>query len=457
MARSTGTLRRQTRDSGWQWLLIGLVLGLGCASVFCLAGYAAGLIVFNVPGQAPLVAANLTPTIIERIITATPEPATPTPPTSPTAQVSTGQSGGQPSMTPFTILPSPTGGVPAVLPTTGFIQVGTPIVTSPPQVGATLAAIQPTVDSTFSPTELVAVSGGSFNMGTDITEATRAIDDCQFRDSGANCNIAFTEDSIPAHPVTVNSFTIERYEVSYTQFVGFLNALGPRSHLNGCDNSPCAAIQGTNQANAENPNSGIRFDGTRYSLTSVLYENRPAAYVTWYGAQAYCRSIGRSLPTEAQWEYAARYSDGRIYPWGPAWDETRARTSRPTNVGGPENVDAFPTGQSALGIYNMAGNIAEWVFDWYGQAHYKEQQAAGNVIDPQGPAAGSRKVVRGGSWDALPLFARTVHRQDFEPQSAQGFVGFRCAGPAAASSSGGPPVAPGAATTPAALSSGSGN
>ena len=476
--RDMGSLRGRTRDSSWQWLMIGAILGLGCASVLCLAAYAANLISINLPGQ-PVAGALTTPTIV--VVTATTAPATPLPATLipptdlPAAQPT--QAGSvlvQPTSaapvggpTAFIVLPTQPGAAPAV-PTTGLITlptqppVGTniaaPIATTPagsvPVVNTTLAASPTVAVANVEPSPLITIPGGTFTMGTDLQEANRALQDCQDRDRGVNCNPAFTEDSLPAHQVTVNTFALEQTEVSYRQFVAFLNTIGPNAHINGCGGQACAAIVGQTQ------NSVIRLDGGRYSVTLDLYQNRPAVYVTWYGADAYCKSIGRRLPTEAEWEYAARRPDGRIYPWGNAWDETRARTSRPTNVGGPENVDQFRNGASADGILNLAGNVAEWVSDWYGERYYREQAANPGVIDPVGPASGTRKVHRGGSWDALPLFARTVHRGDEDPLSPRGFIGFRCAASGTAGTigvPGQPTLALPGATTPTPLSSGAGN
>jgi iron(II)-dependent oxidoreductase len=148
--------------------------------------------------------------------------------------------------------------------------------------------------------------------------------------------------------------------------------------------------------------------------------------VTWYGAKAFCEAVGGRLPTEAEWEYAARGTDGRIYPWGNTWDPLNARTSVPvtTNVG-PVGIDSYPSGISPFGLYDMAGNVAEWVSDWYDPAYYSKPEASGT--DPVGPAAGSQKVVRGGSWDSKPFFARSVHRQSLDPTSATNGTGFRCA------------------------------
>ena len=436
------SLRGRTRDSSWQWLIIGLVLGLGCSGVFCLAGYATNYIAFHLPGQSTDGVA-VGPTVVV-IVTTTPGPATATSAVTATQQPaapSTPQANAAPSITPNNLV-VPTGALGPVVtvgsPGPSETPVGT-LITSPvpptiaptKNLGAELpsptvfdAAISTAQGPSIPDTELITVQGGIFEMGTTTKEAQQAVDDCTSRDKG-NCTLAYAEDSFPPHNVTVNTFRMEKYEVSYDQFVAFLNYLGPKSHLNQCGGNPCAAVR-----DKDHPGSYITFDGTKYEVATEIYRNRPVAFVTWYGADAYCKTIGRRLPTEAEWERAARNPDKRVYPWGNDWDSNapKARTSRPKNEGGPDTVDAYPEGKSADGIFNLAGNVAEWVSDWYGVGYYKT--LAGNpsgVIDPKGPSIGTTKVIRGGSWDALPFFARTVHRGDSDPANPLGSIGFRCA------------------------------
>ncbi len=468
MGRSRNpNLRRRTGSSAWQWLLIGIIFGMGCFSLIWLGAYVTNLVTIrvNLPGQQP----ESTPTLAVMVVTATSAPTTPTTPTTPPPP--------PPSETPAAAIQPTSDGVSPLQPTlsgggTSLLNI-TPTVFSPvatqpiyegaatiPFIGATSAATAtfdggtfgtpaaggaetPVVSLSTGPevSELIFLQGGAFQMGTTPAEAARAVDDCRDRDKGS-CDISYTEDSVPAHQVTVNSFWIDRYEVSFDQYVAFLNKLGPGSHLNGCGGFPCAAINGAGNQ-AERPNSYIRFDGLRYSVTVEFYTRRPVTYVTWYGADAYCKSIGRRLPTEAEWERAARGLQGRLYPWGDAWDPTRARTSRPENVGGPDLIDAFATGVTPEGIYNLSGNVAEWVADWYDPAYYRTIQP--NAIDPKGPPSGTRKVLRGGDWDAVPLFARAVHRRDDDPLTPRNSLGFRCAsdqGTTTSSSSGTNPVLP---------------
>jgi formylglycine-generating enzyme required for sulfatase activity len=359
-----------------------------------------------------------TSTPVVMIITTTPLPATPTPdvtetpvPSPTTVQV---EQISAPSPTPLP--PTPDASTVEAEPTE------TPTV--PTQValnaqGATAGEVPPPLQGLLTP--LLDVPGGTFTMGTTAAEVLAAVTACQ--DDGGNCQIAFGEDSSPPHSVTLDAFQIEQTEVTYEQFLAFMNFLGPRSHLNGCDGFACIAT--LNETDVSN----VTFDSANYRVPAVL--NRfPVANVTWYGARAYCRAIGRRLPTEAEWERAARGSDGRIYPWGNDNDVSLANTSSRPDLA-PEQRGAVEVGSyaaiasSPYGAQDMAGNVAEWVNDWYAPTYYSQPEAAG--LNPQGPPVGTEKVLRGGSWDARTFFARTVHRQSLEPDQAAIWAGFRCA------------------------------
>ncbi|MBI5930541.1 MAG: SUMF1/EgtB/PvdO family nonheme iron enzyme [Chloroflexi bacterium] len=442
--------RRRNRNEGVQWLVIGVILGMACSFTVGFAGYVFGLIDFkasSTDGEREI-----------QVVTSTPNPSlpdlTPTTPAIidvPTTQGQTNETPVTPSQVIATFTPTDLPGAASVTPDGGGSggpettpNIGTPLATTflpsaPSQDNSAALAI--------GATSLVAIQGGSFRMGTTLEEGQAAVAECVQRYAGG-CTDDMITDAIPPHDVTLDNFQIEQYEVSVIQYVNYLNYLiqlnpsNPRPHLSAC-NGPCALTfqdTGGEASDISYNNSTQRYE---VRVAGVDRSTYPITLVTWNGAYAYCQALGRFLPTEAQWERAARGLSNSIYPWGPVWDENRAKTNRPVQDG-TVPVDAYSSGASLgasdFGVYNMAGNVAEWTADWY-QANYYQQLANSGqtTINPTGPVSGQIRVVRGGSWSNPPLFARTVHRVDrWEPGQTSTWVGFRCAANAGVSSA--PPV-----------------
>jgi formylglycine-generating enzyme required for sulfatase activity len=145
----------------------------------------------------------------------------------------------------------------------------------------------------------------------------------------------------------------------------------------------------------------------------------PRACLNWFEAEAYARWRGGQLPTEAQWEYAARGPESFIYPWGNDFDIEKTNL---TGGLGTKPVGSYPAGASWVGALDMAGNVMEWVQDWLSFSYHQKQVR----IDPPGPASGAHKIEKGGWWGALPFTARAAYRHFEDPPAYQDHhIGFR--------------------------------
>ncbi|MDX2161062.1 MAG: SUMF1/EgtB/PvdO family nonheme iron enzyme [bacterium] len=420
MSRYGSLSRRRSGGAAWLWVVSGIIIGFMCSAVLFVGALALGALAID---PAAIAAAQATQT--PWIITNTPPPVTPTntatitPTASPTVNApldAVQPPTASPTLNPTLQTLAPTATTGGSTGAGGITQPNTQ--TNAQQVAPPAGAQTVSTALLALASDTVLVEGGQFNMGTTPAEVVAAVDECLAGYGGepGACQLSYGEDAQPQHRATVNSFNMETTEVTYAQFVAFLNEMGPGSHRNGCFGQPCARTNVEASEVAE-----ILFDSANYSVVPTLL-SFPVTNVTWYGARAYCEALGRRLPTEAEWERAARGDDARIYPWGPTWSSTNAATSRSTNARVP--VTDFATVPSPYGAINLAGNVAEWIADWYGERYYSAAEAGG--LNPQGPPTGSQKVVRGGAWSSVPFFARTMHRQSWEPNDPQAWIGFRC-------------------------------
>jgi formylglycine-generating enzyme required for sulfatase activity len=205
------------------------------------------------------------------------------------------------------------------------------------------------------------------------------------------------------HNVVLDAYYIDKFEVSNKDYKAFMKATGHAAPA--------------------------YWDDPRLSKPE-----QPVVGVNWYDASGFCEWKGKRLPTEAEWERAAKGPDGHgHYPWGHKLDETKANYGQ--KVGMTTAVDSYPSGVSGYGAYNMSGNVFEWVSDWYDPTYFNSSPA----LNPQGPATGLNfanqgpvKVLKGGSWLAPASSLHSSHRFWNQPENNSYGVGlgFRCAQPA---------------------------
>ena len=217
-------------------------------------------------------------------------------------------------------------------------------------------------------------------------------------------------DEEPVHQVTLSSYWIDKYEVTSSNFTKFLNENKNEAHR---------FIEIT-------PSVTVKFDDNVYQPREGL-ENYPVNRVSWFGADAYCKWKEKRLPTEAEWEKAARGTDQRIFPWGNEFpDNSRVTFRRKFSEKGfqvMEPVEGMKNGISPFGVHQMAGNVWEWVSDWFDATAYQDE----NRIDPKGPESGISKVLRGGNWYYKAYYMRTTYRFNERPDIFKVWQGFRCA------------------------------
>jgi formylglycine-generating enzyme required for sulfatase activity len=150
--------------------------------------------------------------------------------------------------------------------------------------------------------------------------------------------------------------------------------------------------------------------------------DQPMTLISWHDAEGYCRHMGKRLPTEAEWEYAARGAEGRTYPWGESPPNSRLANFGAVNMGALA-VDAGLAGGAEGGVLHLAGNVSEWVWDWWDPEYYKRSPEA----NPGGPPSGEYKVVRGGSWSHAAFEIRAAARGFHNQAKGASYLGFRCA------------------------------
>jgi len=302
----------------------------------------------------------------------------------------------------------------------------TPTVTQTSVPTATLTRTpQPTATSTPVPVlgigstmmrekdgmEMVYVPAGEFSMGSEEGDS----------------------DEKPVHTVSLDAYWIDKFEVSNDQFAAFVadtkheteaERLGWSFVFTGTE---WQQVTGTYWRRPQGPDSSLNGLG-----------NHPVVHVSWFDADAYCRWAGGRLPTEAEWEKAARGTDGRTYPWGnqPVNGSLANFADKNLPVDWADKsvddgytftspVGSYPAGASPYGAMDMAGNVWEWVADWYDSGYYGKSP----LQNPGGPVSGEYRVLRGGSWFNTVYLVRSACRLRGGPSGTLSLNGFRCVSP----------------------------
>lgn len=256
------------------------------------------------------------------------------------------------------------------------------------------------------PSPMVLIPEGRFLMGTVRKD-----------DDPYGMEAQFDDTEIPQRRIWLDAYEIDRDEVSLAEYLAWLQAQR---------RPPPEELQRL-----------IRHLITVHSLPDYVMARWPALYVVWQEAADFCRSRGKRLPTEAEWEKAARGSEGNLFPWGKAKPEPGLAMFGQYHVHEiplVAAVDGVEEGRSPFGLHHMAGNVAEWVQDWFGTDYYVVMPER----NPQGPPPGRYKSVRGGSWKSKPDMLRTATRGGAVPDQRAATIGFRCARPVSYGQQSGP-------------------
>ncbi|MBW7897617.1 Serine/threonine-protein kinase pkn1 [Candidatus Brocadiaceae bacterium B188] len=284
------------------------------------------------------------------------------------------------------------------------------------------------------PEDMILIAEGLFFMGSTKQDITNLLE------LDHNIEAERLENEIPQHKVYLNAYLIDKYPVTNAQYKKFIESGGYMQKTFWSDAGWQYIVQAKPLENNE-------LDGAFHDQTDC-----PVVNISWYEAEAFASWAGKRLPTEAEWEKAARGTDGRVYPWGNEFDKTRLNCAE-AKIEKPTAVTKYPQGQSIYGCFDMAGNVWEWTADWYDSQYYR----CAPDKNPQGPTMAEKnpyfgrpeevgisiydlkpsltskalsgcKVLRGGSWNGSGIVHIRCSNRDYdEPTYKNDTIGFRCA------------------------------
>ncbi len=268
----------------------------------------------------------------------------------------------------------------------------------------TSAEVSETAGKVLATIEWVSIPAGTFLMGSTPEETEAAYEDAKLRSSMLERHTFDAE--LPKHQVYLSAYEISRYEITNAQYRAFIEATDrptPRGH-NGEEIWADETLSGDTQ---------------------------PVVGVTWFDAQAFAEWIGGSLPTEAQWERAARGTTARTYPWGDTPPKARQHANFARRYNRPVSVGQFPKGESLDGIADLAGNVWEWCLDEHSPTAYQRgsSDVPRNPLNLRFRDVLRARVIRGGAWDVGRAFLRSGLRFKFYPLDSTHTIGFRVVRP----------------------------
>ncbi|MCA9936056.1 MAG: SUMF1/EgtB/PvdO family nonheme iron enzyme, partial [Anaerolineales bacterium] len=309
-----------------------------------------------------------------------------------------------PTLTPLPPLPAdePTAAptdIPTLTPLPHATDTAVPTNTPQPQATPTIA-----LPTTYTGTDgklMRLVPAGEFLMGSTSSQVDAAVALCRASPDRDSCVYSEFASELPQREVYLTAFYMDETEVTNNEYRACVTA--------GYCDAPDAGT-GT-------------YSRSNYYDRASTYGNYPVVFISWSDARNYCSWAGERLPSEAEWEKAARGTDGRLFPWGNTFDTSRANTEdRGTEV--ITAVGSFPSGASPYGIYDMAGNVWEYTNDWFDPDYY----ASAPDTNPPGPnsSPSGEKVLRSGSFANYQHYARVANRGAVTPTSSTQFRGIRC-------------------------------